>query len=71
MLSVVDLLEAGTLSPAQAAWLLRRILRGSSWLVGAGPGGAGKTTVMSALLAEKGEYWKLHNMQMSTAKEAD
>lgn len=51
MLSVVDLLEAGTLSPAQAAWLLRRILRGSSWLVGARPGGAGKTTVMSALLA--------------------
>ena len=51
MLSVVDLLEAGTMSQAQAAWLLHRILRGSSWLVGARPGGAGKTTVMSALLA--------------------
>lgn len=51
MLSVVDLLEAGTLTAHQAAWLLARILRGSSWLVGARPGGAGKTTVMSALLA--------------------
>ncbi|UCF98923.1 MAG: hypothetical protein JSV89_05120 [Spirochaetaceae bacterium] len=51
MLSVVDLLEANTLTVAQTAWLLVRILRGSSWLVGASPGGAGKTTVMSALLA--------------------
>lgn len=51
MLSVVDLLEAGTLSVHQIAWLLDRILQGSSWLVGARPGGAGKTTVMSALLA--------------------
>jgi hypothetical protein len=51
MLSVVDLVEAGTIAVPQAAWLLARILRGSSWLVGARPGGAGKTTVMSALLA--------------------
>jgi hypothetical protein len=51
MLSVVDLLEAGTLTTIQAAWLLLRVLQGSSWLVGAKPGGAGKTTVMSALLA--------------------
>ena len=51
MLSVLDLLDAGTLSIAQAAWLLDRILRGSSWLVGARPGGAGKTTIMAALLA--------------------
>ena len=51
MLSVVDLMEAGTLSLSQTAWLLARILQGSSWLVGARPGGAGKTTVMSALLA--------------------
>jgi hypothetical protein len=51
MLSVVDLLEAGTLTAHQTAWILSRILRGSSWLVGARPGGAGKTTVMSALLA--------------------
>ena len=51
MLSIVDLIEAGTLTATQAAWLLLRVLQGSSWLVGARPGGAGKTTVMSALLA--------------------
>ena len=51
MLSVVDLIEAGTLSVNQAAWILERVLNGSSWLVGARPGGAGKTTVMSAILA--------------------
>jgi hypothetical protein len=51
MLSVVDLLEAGTLSLPQAAWLVARVADGSSWLVGARPGGAGKTTVMAALLA--------------------
>jgi hypothetical protein len=51
MLSVVDLLKAGTLGIYQATWLSARVLEGSSWLVGARPGGAGKTTVMSALLA--------------------
>jgi hypothetical protein len=50
MLSVIDLLEAGTLSRAQACWLLARILGGASFLVGARPGGAGKTAVMGALL---------------------
>jgi hypothetical protein len=51
MLSVIDLVEAGTLSVRWCAFLLRCIERGASWLVGARPGGAGKTTVMSALLA--------------------
>jgi hypothetical protein len=51
MLSLVDLLEAGTLTLAQASWLAGHVLRGGSWLVGARPGGAGKTTVMAALLA--------------------
>ena len=51
MLSVIDLIEAGTLSLAAVSWLLCRIEAGDSWLVGAKPGGAGKTTVMSALLA--------------------
>lgn len=50
MLSVIDLLQAGTVDRGQLIWLLARILEGSSWLVGAKPGGAGKTTVMSALL---------------------
>jgi energy-coupling factor transporter ATP-binding protein EcfA2 len=47
---VIDLVEAGTVDPGQAAWLLDRIQEGCSWLVGARPGGAGKTTIMSALL---------------------
>ena len=50
MLSIVDLLEAGTLSPALAAYLLAAISRGASFMVGALPGSAGKTTVMGALL---------------------
>lgn len=50
-LSVIDLVERELLTATQAAWLIDRIQRGSSWLVGALPGGAGKTTLMSALLA--------------------
>ena len=50
MLSIVDLLQAGTLDPNLAAYLTTAISRGSSFLVGAYPGGAGKTTVMTALL---------------------
>lgn len=51
MLSVIDLIRAETLTRRETCWLLARIEQGSSWLVGARPGGAGKTTVMSALLA--------------------
>jgi hypothetical protein len=51
MLSVLDLVDAGTLSRDQAAWLLEQILAGSGWLVGARPGGAGKSTIMGAFLA--------------------
>lgn len=50
MLSVPDLLEAGTLDLKLAAFLMARISKGASFLVGASPGGAGKTTVMCALL---------------------
>jgi len=50
MLSVVDLLDAGTLDLDLAAFLMARIGRGASFMVGARPGGAGKTTVMCALL---------------------
>jgi len=50
MLSMVDLILADTLSVGQAAWLMERVAAGSSWLVGAKPGGAGKTTVVGALL---------------------
>ncbi len=50
MLSVFDLLEAKTLDLDLAAYLMARISRGASFMVGSVPGGAGKTTVMCALL---------------------
>ncbi len=50
MLSVADLLEAGTLPLDLAAYLLAAIGSGACFMVGANPGGAGKTTVMGALL---------------------
>jgi hypothetical protein len=50
MLSVVDLIEAGTMSRDLAAYCLAAVGGGASFLVGAMPGGAGKTTVMGALL---------------------
>jgi len=50
MLSIVDLIEAETFAPDLAAYALAAISRGASFLVGALPGGAGKTTVMGALL---------------------
>jgi hypothetical protein len=50
MLSVFDLLRAGTLDLELAGYLMARLTQGSSFMVGARPGGAGKTTVMCALL---------------------
>ena len=50
MLSVVDLIDAGTMSRELAAYSLAAIGGGASFMVGALPGGAGKTTVMGALL---------------------
>ena len=50
MLSVVDLIEAETLTAELAAYCLAAIGQGASFMVGALPGGAGKTTVMGALL---------------------
>jgi len=50
MLSVVDLVQANTVSVARAARMIGRLGSGSSLLVGARPGGAGKTTVMGAFL---------------------
>ena len=51
MLSVIDLLLAGTFDKLLLCRVMERIANGSSWMVGAQAGGAGKTTVMSALLA--------------------
>ncbi len=50
MLTVFDLLDAGTLNLDLASYLMARISRGASFMVGALPGGAGKTTIMCALL---------------------
>jgi hypothetical protein len=49
MLSIVDLIEAGTLSVEMAAFCRLMVLGGTSWLTAAIPGGAGKTTIMAAL----------------------
>ncbi|MBD3174234.1 MAG: hypothetical protein GF320_03570 [Armatimonadia bacterium] len=50
-LSLVDLIDAGTLSLDSAAYLAARIQEGASYFTGAVPGGAGKTTILAALLA--------------------
>lgn len=50
MLSLVDLVRAGTLDAPCAAWLATRMAEGASVLTAAQPGGAGKTTIMAALL---------------------
>jgi hypothetical protein len=50
MLSLVDLIEAGTVDLPLAAYLAAVMRSGASLLVGARPGGAGKTAVMCALL---------------------
>lgn len=50
MLSIVDLVEAETVTRELAAYCLAAIGGGASFLIGALPGGAGKTTVMGALL---------------------
>ncbi len=50
VLSIADLMARDTLSSELAAWLAWRVWQGDGWLVGATPGGAGKTTVMNALL---------------------
>ncbi len=50
MLSLVDLIAAGTVDLPLAAYLAAAMRHGASLLVGARPGGAGKTAVMVALL---------------------
>ena len=49
LLSLADLYKAKTMPLDLAAFLLYRISRGDSFITGAVPGGAGKTTVMCAL----------------------
>jgi len=51
MLSVVDLIEAGTLDVPTAAYLLTAVAGGASFLTAAGPGGVGKSTLIASLLS--------------------
>jgi hypothetical protein len=51
MLSLVDLLEAGTVDLEMAAQMAAVAAAGGSFLTAAGPGGVGKTTLMGAMLA--------------------
>lgn len=50
MLSLIDLLDDGSVDLPLAGYLAATMRGGASLLVGAKPGGAGKTTVMCALL---------------------
>ncbi|MEW6356774.1 MAG: hypothetical protein AB1696_10630 [Planctomycetota bacterium] len=50
MLSLVDLIEAGTMSNEMCAFCLCAIANGASFLTAARPGGVGKTTVLAVLL---------------------
>ncbi len=51
MLSLVDLLDAGTVNLDMAAEMAHVAAGGGSFLTAAGPGGVGKTTLMGALVA--------------------
>ena len=50
MLSIIDLIERDTIDIKTASYLAAKIRNGSSFITGAVPGAAGKTTVMGALL---------------------
>ena len=50
-LSLIDLLEGQTLDLELSAWLISHVSQGASYIIGAGPGGVGKTTTMRALLS--------------------
>jgi len=66
-LNVVDLIEAGTLDAPLAAFLWEKAAQGSSFLTAAGPGGAGKSTVLANLL----NFLPAGTKIITTASEAD
>jgi hypothetical protein len=51
MLSVVDLIEDGTLDVPAAGYLLAAVAGGAPFMTAAGPGGVGKTTLLGCLLS--------------------
>lgn len=51
MLSIVDLIDDGTVDPPTAGYLLACVGAGASFLSAAGPGGVGKSTLMACLLS--------------------
>lgn len=59
MLSVMDLLAAGTFNSEIASLLLFLMSKNPSFLACAGPGGAGKTTLLGALLVHLPENVKI------------
>jgi DNA polymerase III delta prime subunit len=50
-ISLLALIERGTFDLELAAWLMSHVSQGASYIIGAGPGGVGKTTTMRALLS--------------------
>ena len=50
MLSIIDLLEAGTVNSEMAGFLLYAMNNNLSFLTAANPSGTGKTTLMGAIL---------------------
>ncbi len=51
MLSVVDLIEDGTVDVPTAGYLLAAVANDASFLTAAGPGGVGKSTLLGCLLS--------------------
>jgi hypothetical protein len=68
MLTILDLLEARTLDLELAAWLLACLSKGVSLLVGARPGGAGKTTVMCSLINLLPAHYELLAADLETVQ---
>ncbi len=62
MLSVVDLIEDGTLTSEVAGYLLTSVAGGASFLTAAGPGGVGKTTLMACLLSFLAPGERIHTV---------
>ncbi len=71
MLSIIDLIERETLPLRLAADLVARVRDGAGFLIGASPGGAGKTVVMGALLTMLPPESTIHLTSGSSWRDAD